>query len=171
MAKLTREQKIELYKKRKSGVTISALVQIYGIHRENIKYLCRLIDLHGIEILRKDKNRIYSKEFKLKIINEVLIHDHGLNATALKYVLSSNCMLTNWIKSYKETGYTKVNKPKGRQPKMTKKPVKKKHLTENEKMKELVEELEYLRAENAVLKKLRVVVEQRKELQKKKNQK
>ena len=54
---------------------------------------------------------------------------------------------------------------------MTKKPLKKKTLTKVEKIKALENELEYLRAQNAYFKKLRVVVEQRKELQKKKSQK
>ena len=39
MAKLTREQKIELYKKRKQGETVSSsLSKEYQIRSDNIKY-------------------------------------------------------------------------------------------------------------------------------------
>ncbi|MFR4948493.1 IS3 family transposase [Thomasclavelia spiroformis] len=73
MAKLTREQKIELYKKRKQGETVSSLSKEYQIRSDNIKYLVRLIDRHGFDILRSNKNNYYSPELKLEIINKVLI--------------------------------------------------------------------------------------------------
>jgi len=42
MAKLTREQKIELYKKRKQGETVSSLSKEYQIRSDNIKLvLCQ----------------------------------------------------------------------------------------------------------------------------------
>lgn len=47
MAKLTREQKIEIYYKRKSGITIPTLFKELGIRGDNINYLIRLIDKHG----------------------------------------------------------------------------------------------------------------------------
>ena len=60
MAKLTREQRIEIYHKRKSGVTIPSLCKQYGINKKKIWYLVKLIDKHGEDILRKNKNRCYS---------------------------------------------------------------------------------------------------------------
>ena len=57
MAKLTREQKIEIYKKRKAGESIMALSKQYDINYGNVKYLVKLIDRHGEDILRKDKNK------------------------------------------------------------------------------------------------------------------
>lgn len=73
MAKLTREQRIEIYHKRKSGVTIKSLSKQYGILQAHIKYLIRLIDKHGEDILRRDNNRYYSPELKHEMINKVLI--------------------------------------------------------------------------------------------------
>ena len=44
MAKLTREQKLEIYHKRKEGNTFTILSKEYGITKTEIKYLIRLID-------------------------------------------------------------------------------------------------------------------------------
>ena len=71
MAKLTRKQKIEIYEKRKEGVSISQLSKQYCIRSHPvIEYLCRLIDMHGVDILRKDKNVKYSKIQKEEIVNQ-----------------------------------------------------------------------------------------------------
>lgn len=71
MGKLTRDQKIELYKKRKDGRTISSWSNEYQIGVLNIEYLIRLIDMHGLNILRTDKHNYYYPELKLKIISKV----------------------------------------------------------------------------------------------------
>ena len=65
MSKLTREQKIEIYKKRKQGQALVSLSEEYQIRSEKIRYIVRLIDTHGIGILRSNKNNYYSPELKL----------------------------------------------------------------------------------------------------------
>ncbi|CAM3749593.1 hypothetical protein ERUR111494_09265 [Erysipelothrix urinaevulpis] len=62
MTKLTRIQKIEIYNRHKQGEKVTDLSRIFGIRRSNINYLISLIDMHGTDILRKEKNKKYSSE-------------------------------------------------------------------------------------------------------------
>ena len=168
MSKLIREQKIEIYHKRKSGVSISSLSKQYRIDENGIRYLIKLIDKYGVDILRKDKNNYYTPELKLEIINKVLIKKQPVKPTAIEYGLPSYGMLTNWIKSYKENGYTIVEKKRGRTSAMKKVA---KQIDSNDKdaiIKAKDKEILRLKAENEYLKKLRAVVQARKDQQPKK---
>lgn len=168
MAKLTREQKIDIYYKRKSGVTVPTLSKEFGIRGDNINYLIRLIDKHGEGILRKDKNHYYSPQLKEEIINKILIEHRSICSTAIEYGLSSDGILHQWIKSYKENGYNIVEKSKGRTPTM-KKTMKPIDLNNKDAIiKQKDEEIQYLKAEVEYLKKLRAVVQARKDRQPKK---
>lgn len=181
MAKLTRENKIEIYNRRKSGETIPSLSKEYDIGISKVRYLVRLIDFHGKDILRKDKNRHYSKELKLEIINKVLIDGQSVTSTSIEYGLTSDGILPNWIKSYKENNCVIVEKAKGRKPNtMTKNKDEKTNIdyesmSDEEKIKYLEKknsQLEksnlYLEAEAEYLKKLQAVVQKRNQQQKKK---
>ena len=95
MSKLTREDKIEIYKRRLKGETISSLAKSFNIRESNIKYLITLIEKHGNNILRKNKNIVYSKEFKLQTINRILINNESINSVALDIGLISAGILHN----------------------------------------------------------------------------
>ena len=149
MGKLTRENKIEIYERRKKGETISSLAKAFNIDRSKIKYLFALIKKHGYNILRNGKNRIYSKDFKLQTINRILINHESINSVAIDIGLASDGILHNWLSKFKENGYNVVEKKKGRKPKSMTKPKKNdKELSEKEKIKKLEEENLYLKAEN-----------------------
>lgn len=171
LAKLTREQKLMIHAKRKAGYTVSQLSLEYGIAESCIEYLCRLLDRHGPNILRQDKNRYYSPELKQQIINKVLIDHQSVLSVAIEYGLSSKSMLSNWIRSYKANGYVIIEKKRGRPSSMKKHPKITKayeDMTLEEKVKYLEEKNLYLETEIAYTKKLRAVVQQRKEREQKK---
>ena len=74
MSKLTFEDKINLYNDRKAGMSISSLCSKYKILHANVEYLTRLIDKHGYDVLRKNRNRKftpYEKETKDETIKRL----------------------------------------------------------------------------------------------------
>ena len=169
MSKLTIKDKIEIYERRKKGETISSLTKAFDVNESNIRYLIALIKKHGYDILRKDKNRTYSKVFKLQIINRILINHESINSIALDTGLIFSGILNNWLSKFKENGYNVIEKKKGRKPKSMTKPKKNnKTLSEKEKIKQLEDEILYLKAENEYLKKLRALVQERELKEKKK---
>lgn len=181
MAKLTREDKIEIYYKRNDGTSWTSLEKEYGVNKRNLMYLFDLIDYHGVGVLKSGKNNYYSKELKREIINKVLIDGYGVRATSIEYGLTSNGMLSNWIKSYKENNYVIVEKTKGRKANTMTKIIDEetnvdyKSMSDEEKIKYLENknsQLEksnlYLEAEAEYLKKLHAVVQKRNQQQKKK---
>ena len=168
MSKLTFEDKVNLYNDRKAGLSIPTLCSKYKILHANVEYLTRLIDKHGYDVLRKNKNRKFTTYEKETIINRVLLNNESLLSVAIDEGLSSSGMLANWIKKYKEMGYNIVERKRGR-PTMDKKiKLINKEETQEEKIKRLEKENLYLKAELEYSKKLRAVVQARKNQQQKK---
>ena len=113
MSKLTNEQRIEIYNKRKAGYTYSQLTHEYGLNRNKLFYLVRLIDKHGFDVLRKDSNKCYSKEFKEAAIKRVLNDGESISSVSVDLGFLSGGMLYIWIKNYIENGYNVVEKKRG----------------------------------------------------------
>ena len=167
MSKLTYEDKINLYNDRKKGMSLKSLSKKYKIRTCSISYLTSIIDEHGYEILRTSSNKFHSKSQKQEAIDRVLINGEAVWSVAIDIGLLSYGMLANWVKKYKENSYNIVERKRGRStmPKVTKK---KENETDKEKIKRLEEENLYLKAELEYTKKLRAVVQARKNQQQKK---
>ena len=168
MSKLSYEQKVKLYYEKKSGTSIPTLIKKYSLSKHNIWYLIYLIDKHGFSILQnKEKNKVYSQDFKKNAIDRVLIKGEPIMRVAIDLGLPHDGLLHRWIQKYKENGYNIVERKKGRLT-MTKVSKKKGIETQEEKIKKLEAENIYLKAELEYTKKLRAVVQARKNQQQKK---
>ena len=107
------ELKKEIYEKHCEGYGGDVLSKEYGLSASKIRYLCRLIDKHGIEAIRSKYTK-YSNEYKLVAITRVLVNGEPVDAVAVDLGLTSDSVLRQWIKSYIENGYNVVTKKKGR---------------------------------------------------------
>ena len=99
--KFTFEDKVQIYKERKLGTTFSKLQLKWKMQKSKIKYLVRLVDKHGFDILRHGY-RDYSIQFKEETIHRVLILHESITSVSIDLDLSTSSILRRWIKEYKE---------------------------------------------------------------------
>lgn len=128
MSKLSYEDKMEIYKANKNGISQLNLSKKYNIKKCIIQYLLCLIDKHGIDILRTTKNKEHSRHEKEEAINRVLIKRESAWSVAIDIGLLSYGMIQNWISKYKENGDNIVERKRGRSPTMSKEKLKPKKM-------------------------------------------
>ena len=139
-----------------------ALSLKFSVSSRQIRYWSFVYRLHG-EHSFLHIQRPYSQAFKLNVINTMRTQGWSLTYTSAYFDLSSPGILSVWQKLYDNGGINYLTPRKQGRPRMKQRPSQPKpseHMTE----KELREELEYLRAENAVLKKLEALAQARKQL-------
>ena len=163
--KLKLEDKLKIIDLYNEGLSTSQISKQFKVSDWIIENIKRQYREHGIESFKeKGKNKKYSPEIKMKIVNRVL---NGESKSGIAAELCVNKgMIHSWVKKYKELGYNGlIEKKKGRSPKMKPKNNETKLdilIDDKDKIiKEQAEKIAQLEMENDLLKKLRALVQQR----------
>lgn len=161
------------------GWTAGKLSDKYNMGKTNMNSLVRRYKMHGIVGILHTKSRSFTIEEKIAIINRYYAGES--KASLAVEINSGEAMIIQWIKKYEQMGYNGLidNRGKPGVSKM-KRPKKNKDQTstteamapvtdaEREELNKLRKENYQLKMENACLKKIQALVQQRENQQTKK---
>jgi len=152
MSKHSRELKLIIAKECLGGKSSRILSNELSISSRQIRYWTQVFSIHGKNAFLPNSHASSAKT-KLQALKLMWTNGWSLTHTSAVLNQSSPGSLSVWLKTYNESGFRGLERSSiGRPPmKQSKTPVK---LDNEMTMEELKEELAYLRAENAVLKKL-----------------
>lgn len=92
------EDKLEIYKLKKQGVSWSQICSQFDVNVSGLKYLIRLMDRYGIEVVKKTKNTYYSLELKKEIMDTVFLQSYSLRQVSRDYALPTDSILSVSVK-------------------------------------------------------------------------
>lgn len=167
--KLYYEDKLKIIEMYKQGIGPKEIAVQYNVARSTIQDITKTYREHGLEGLKtKRRNRKYTPEFKLKIINRVINGD-SMSSLGIEYQINKG-VIYSWYRKYKDLGYNGLKQDlRGAHMKKKPKPTTPaKPITKEDEIKRLEEENKKLKMEIDLLKKLNALVQQRKERQNKK---
>lgn len=165
MTKFIKDFRVKLVMEVDQGASLTSVAQKYGVMKSTLQQWYANYSHGGIKQLVSDNKR-YTQEFKINAIEYRWQHDLSYILAAAELGIPDKGILYQWEKRYLESGPSGLlTKRKGRPPKMPKKPEKpKRDLTREEQMEA---EIAQLRMENAYLKKLNALVQEREKSKKK----
>ncbi|QIR15425.1 helix-turn-helix domain-containing protein [Shewanella aestuarii] len=168
MYKHKREFKLTVSKRHLSGESPIQLAKEFKIHPRLVKYWSQVYSIHQFEAFR-DGHEYQTADAKFSALNLMWTNQWSISHTSAVLNLSSPGILYMWEKHYISDGINGLrSKTKGR-PKMKLRSNSQAQKSDDQKsIEELKEELAYLRAENAVLKKLEELEQQKRQQTKKK---
>lgn len=149
---------VAYFEENESSYQIAKRLQI---DRHYIRLWIELYRYHGIEgIIRPEGCTNYDDSFKIKVIQHLIETGDSLLQTAAKFNIPSRETVRRWRKQWmSKAGEVLYQIEKERQT------MPKKHTSTNDlnekTMDELKQEIEYLRMENAYLKKLKALVQEK----------
>jgi len=160
MAKYDVKFKQEVVQKYLAGGSARGLAKEYGLRHSIVQRWVQSYRHHGVAGLSK-KHEHYSAEFKLSVLKRMKKDQLSQREVEAMYGLRGCGTVSRWERLYHEHGLAGLQpKPKGRsvmmKPKIPPKPTKKDDTRPRE---ELLDEIEYLRAENDYLKKRRALIQ------------
>lgn len=149
---------VQHYLSRKGTLSETAL--LFGVGKSPLGRWIRAFRQRGAAGLEHRVARTYTQAFRLQVIRHMLESKCSSTEASAHFDIPNETLIQQWLKRYREGGAEALHPANtgGRMPKV-KSPVDSKPFSEMTHA-ELQEELEYLRAENAYLKKLKALREE-----------
>ena len=161
MAKYSNEFKLEVVKYHLQGHGAKQTAKTFSLNHATVRKWASRYLLHGEEgINRRSGTAVYPLDFKLNAIRMVMDERLSQRETCARLNLPTDSILAQWLRRYRQYGIDGL-KPKQKGRKSVKKPKQPETVKKSDHLKtreELMEELLYLRAEMAVLKKLDALI-------------
>lgn len=147
--------------------SIGEASDFFGAAYQTIRIWVKHYENEGIKGLTI-KNKTYSGEFRVYVVEYMREHNLSLVQTAIHFSLPDHTRVRMWNKIYDEKGpQYLMEEHRGRTKMKIKKEKKNPQNTNNSTEKELLKKIEYLETENAYLKKLNALIQEKEKLKKK----
>lgn len=138
----------------------------FGVAYQTIRIWVKHYENEGISGLTI-KNKTYSGEFRVFVVEYMREHNLSLVETAIHFSLPDHTRVRVWNKLYDEKGPQYLMEEHRGRIKMKAKKEKKNPQNTNSTEKELLKKIEYLETENAYLKKLNALIQEKEKSKKK----
>lgn len=167
MSKYSRELKCILAKQCLSGMPSRLLAKQHSISSRQIRYWAQVYAIHATSSFTPAAHALTAHS-KLQALNLMWTNGWSLTHTSAVLNLSTPGILSVWLKRYREQGIKGLDHQTIGSPSMKQQPQSPRKSDDEMTLEELKEELAYLRAENAVLKKLEELEQEKRRRQTKK---
>ncbi|MFM2598246.1 helix-turn-helix domain-containing protein [Vibrio fortis] len=167
MSKYSRELKCIITKQYLDGASSLYLAKQYSISSRQIRYWAQVFAIHGTDSFLPT-NHAATAQTKRKALNLMWTNDWPLTHTSAVLNLLSPGILSVWLKRFNELGIKGLKMRQKGSPSMKQQPQRTTKPDNEMTLEELKEELIYLRTENAVLKKLEELEQEKNRRTKKK---
>ena len=167
MSKYSCELKCTLAKQCLSGMSSLLLAKQHSISSRQIRYWAQVYAIHGSNSFTPTAHAL-TAHMKLQALNLMWTNGWSLTHTSAVLNLSTPGILSVWLKRYREQGIEGLEHQAIGRPSMKQQPQRPRKSDDEMTLEELKEELAYLRAENAVLKKLEELEQEKRRRQTKK---
>lgn len=165
MSKYTEQFKLAVVEQYLTGLAgFKALGQQHGVSPSNVRKWVDCYRLHGVSALQK-KFTHYSAAFKLSVLQHMWAQSLSYGQTAAVFDIRSHAMVGQWERLYHSGGIDALKpRPRGRPKTMPvpRTPPPPSPDDQTRTRDELLAELNYLRMENAYLKKLEALIQAQK---------
>ena len=165
MSKYTEQFKLTVVEQYLTGLAcFKTLGHQHGVSHSNVRQWVAFYRLHGISALQK-KFTHYSAAFKLSVLQHRWAHTLSYSQTAAVFDIRSLAMVGQWERLYHSGGIDALTpRPRGRPKTMPdpRTPPLPSPADQTRTREELLAELNYLRMENAYLKKLDALIQAQK---------